>query len=36
VITLTCTWDNPTSSPVRWGESTTDEMCLNYFYYTVP
>jgi hypothetical protein len=33
---LTCTWDNPTSNPVTWGEKTTDEMCLAYYYVTVP
>lgn len=33
-ITLTCTWDNPTSEVIRWGEATTDEMCINYFYVT--
>jgi len=35
-IKLTCVYDNPTSSAVIWGESTTDEMCLNYFYTTGP
>lgn len=34
-LSLTCTWDNPTSSTVRWGEGTDDEMCINYFYYTL-
>ncbi len=33
-ITLTCTWDNPTADTIRWGEATTDEMCINYFYVT--
>lgn len=33
-LTLTCTWDNPTSGAVKWGEATTDEMCINYFYVT--
>ncbi len=33
---VTCTWDNPTNVTVRWGEGTSDEMCLNYFYLTVP
>jgi hypothetical protein len=32
---LTCTWDNPTSNVVTWGEGTDDEMCLNYFYLTL-
>ncbi|HMY56813.1 MAG TPA: hypothetical protein PKL17_04745 [Pseudomonadota bacterium] len=35
-IKLTCVYDNNTASPVGWGESTTDEMCLNYFYATGP
>ncbi len=35
-LKLTCVYDNPTSTPVTWGESTTDEMCLNYFYTTGP
>ena len=35
-IKLTCVFDNPTTSSVTWGESTTDEMCLNYFYTTGP
>jgi hypothetical protein len=34
VLELTCTWDNPTDRVVRWGEGTSDEMCLNYFYVT--
>jgi len=33
-LSLSCTWDNPTGSVVTWGEKTTDEMCLNYFYAT--
>ncbi len=32
--TLSCTWSNPGSTEVRWGESTTDEMCLSYVYLT--
>jgi hypothetical protein len=35
-LKLTCVFDNPGPGPLRWGESTTDEMCLNYFYFTVP
>ncbi len=35
-VRLTCTWDNPTNQPVKWGEGTNDEMCLNYFYVTGP
>lgn len=33
-VSFTCTWDNPTSNVIRWGEATTDEMCINYFYVT--
>jgi len=33
-LSLSCTWDNPTGAAVTWGEKTTDEMCLNYFYAT--
>jgi hypothetical protein len=33
-VTLTCAWDNPGTSPVSWGEGTSDEMCINYFYVT--
>ena len=33
-LSLSCTWDNPTGTAVVWGEKTTDEMCLNYFYAT--
>jgi len=33
-VKLSCTFDNPTSSNVTWGERTTDEMCLVYFYVT--
>jgi hypothetical protein len=35
-LKLTCTWDNYTDRTVTWGEGTSDEMCLNYFYITVP
>jgi hypothetical protein len=35
-LKLTCTWDNFTGRTVTWGEGTEDEMCLNYFYVTVP
>jgi hypothetical protein len=34
-IHLECTWDNPTTNEVKWGEGTTDEMCLGGFYYTL-
>lgn len=33
-ITMSCTWDNPTSRTVRWGEGTDDEMCFAYIYAT--
>jgi hypothetical protein len=33
-LRLTCTWDNYTDRTITWGESTTDEMCINYFYVT--
>ncbi len=33
-IKLSCTWDNPSTNTITWGEKTTDEMCLNYFYVT--
>lgn len=28
VITLQCTWDNPTDQDIAWGDGTGDEMCL--------
>jgi hypothetical protein len=46
-VHLECTFDNMqadepvingakmTSAPLRWGEKTTDEMCLNYLYFTL-
>ncbi|MCA2978884.1 MAG: monooxygenase, partial [Myxococcaceae bacterium] len=33
-VKMTCTWDNPTSRTVRWGEGTEDEMCFAYVYVT--
>ncbi len=33
-LTLRCTWSNPTDRSVRWGEGTSDEMCVNFFYVT--
>jgi hypothetical protein len=33
-VRLTCTYDNPGAAPLHWGEKTSDEMCLNYFYVT--
>ena len=35
VVKYTCTWDNSTQSTVRWGEGTSDEMCITYFYTTL-
>lgn len=34
-IKLDCTWDNPTSSAVTWGEGTSDEMCFAFVYATL-
>jgi hypothetical protein len=31
---LSCSWDNPTATLIRWGEKTEDEMCLTYAYIT--
>jgi hypothetical protein len=33
-VRLTCTYDNPGALPLTWGESTSDEMCLDYLYVT--
>lgn len=33
-IRVSCTWDNYTDRTIHWGESTEDEMCINYFYVT--
>ena len=33
-LAVTCAWDNPTDQEVIWGEDTTDEMCMGYFYIT--
>lgn len=35
-LTLTCTYDNPGSSTVTFGEGTSDEMCFNFLYVTPP
>lgn len=35
-IEVSCAWDNPTATPVTWGEATTDEMCVVFFYTTMP
>lgn len=34
-VTLSCSWDNPTSRTIRWGEGTEDEMCFAYLYATL-
>jgi hypothetical protein len=35
-IELTCVYDTTSrTGVVRWGEGTSDEMCLNYFFYTL-
>ncbi|HEY0881636.1 MAG TPA: hypothetical protein VGD87_08905, partial [Archangium sp.] len=34
-LKIDCTWDNPTSSTVRWGEGTADEMCFAFVYATL-
>ncbi|MFZ5469637.1 MAG: hypothetical protein ACOZIN_09385 [Myxococcota bacterium] len=34
-VSLTCTWNNPENREVRWGEGTSDEMCLVFFYLTL-
>jgi hypothetical protein len=31
-ITTECTWDNPTASPVGWGNSSTQEMCFSILF----
>jgi hypothetical protein len=33
-LKMTCTWDNPTTRTIRWGEGTEDEMCFAYIYAT--
>jgi hypothetical protein len=33
-VHLACTYDNPGAAPLTWGESTSDEMCLDYLYVT--
>lgn len=30
MLTIECTYDNPTSSTVTWGEGTDEEMCIGY------
>ena len=34
-LRVRCWFDNPGKQAVRWGESTSEEMCLNYIYYTL-
>lgn len=34
-LTISCEWDNPGSSTIHWGESTSDEMCFAYVYATL-
>ena len=36
VLHISCTWDNPGDQPVNFGEGTSDEMCLSFFYVTQP
>jgi len=31
---IECHWDNTTAKDVTWGEGTTDEMCIGFFYLT--
>jgi hypothetical protein len=33
ILHIRCTYDNPGTMPVSFGESTTDEMCFAVFYY---
>jgi hypothetical protein len=33
-LRFSCTFDNNTSQAVEWGDGTTDEMCISYFYVT--
>jgi hypothetical protein len=35
-LEIECTWDNPGTQPVKWGEGTADEMCLAFLYTTMP
>jgi hypothetical protein len=32
---LECFFDNPTDKTLKWGENTEDEMCLNYYLYSL-
>lgn len=33
-VEMKCSWDNPTSRTITWGESTSDEMCFAFVYAT--
>lgn len=33
-VELSCSWDNPTTRTVTWGEGTSDEMCFAFVYAT--
>ncbi|MCB9642793.1 MAG: hypothetical protein H6728_06915 [Myxococcales bacterium] len=35
-LKLTCVYDNPTNATVRWGDKTSDEMCLNFYITSAP
>ena len=35
-VEVECIWDNPTPNTVTFGEGTTDEMCMGFFYSTTP
>jgi hypothetical protein len=34
-LKMTCTWDNPSTRTIGWGEGTSDEMCFAYIYATL-
>ncbi|MDP3233216.1 MAG: hypothetical protein Q8S33_31180 [Myxococcales bacterium] len=33
-VEMKCSWDNPTTRTITWGENTTDEMCFAFVYAT--
>ena len=35
IMRISCTWTNPSSRTVTWGEGTDDEMCFAYVYATL-
>jgi hypothetical protein len=35
-VEVQCVWDNPTANTVTFGEGTSDEMCMAFFYTTTP